>query len=166
MVKIIILTVIMLAIFPLLVYGAQVGETAPAFELQDLQGRTISLKDFRGKVVLLNFWAPWCRSCKALLPGLEALYAKYHKAGLEVISIGLNISEAGAKKLLQKIPLSFQVLLDSKEKTADSYRFSGLPASFIIGRDRAIKYRHMGFGKEFLSLYEKEVQILLNNSNN
>lgn len=156
----------MFAIPPLPAYGAQVGETAPAFELRDLQGRTISLEEYKGKVVLLNFWAPWCRSCKAELPGLEALYAKYHKAGLEVISIGLNISEAGAKKLLQKIPLSFQVLLDPRGKTADSYRFSGLPASFIIGRDGVIKYRHMGFGKEFLSLYEKEVQILLDNRNN
>jgi len=156
----------MFAIFHLPAYGAQVGETAPSFRLQDLQGRTVSLEDFRGKVVLLNFWAPWCRSCKAELPGLEALHAKYHKAGLEVISIGLNISEAGAKKLLQKIPLSFQVLLDPREKTADSYRFSGLPASFILGRDGVIRYRHMGFGKEFFSLYEKELQILLDNKNN
>jgi len=159
--KIISTAFLFLLLFPFAADAAQVGGPAPAFSLRDTEGNTVSLERFQGKVVLLNFWATWCRSCKEELPGIDSLHKKYSSQGFTVLSVCIERSEAAVNKYLQKRQVSFPVLLDKNGEIADTYLLSGLPASFLIGKDGIIRHKHLGYGKEFLNLYEQEITDLL-----
>lgn len=157
---IIALSFFMLLLAPLYVFAGKPGDAAPAFTLADVHGNTVTLDSLKGKVVLLNFWAPWCRSCKEELPDLDGLHKKYSSRGFTVLSI--CIERSAVSEYLQKRPVSFPVLVDKDGEVAETYFFSGLPASFLIGKDGIIRHRHVGYGKEFLKMYEQEITDLLN----
>ncbi|HSQ77710.1 MAG TPA: TlpA disulfide reductase family protein [Nitrospirota bacterium] len=152
----------MLLMAPASVFAVMPGVAAPAFTLADVHGNTVTLDSLKGKVVLLNFWAPWCRSCKEELPDLDGLQKKYSSRGFTVLSICIERSGSAVSGHLQKRPVSFPVLVDKDGKVSEAYFFSGLPASFIIGKDGIIRYRHTGSGKELLKIYEQEINGLLN----
>jgi peroxiredoxin len=160
-VKIIRLTLLLVLTLPILVKANQVGSLAPDFSIADMNGNEVTLEQFRGKVVFLDFWAPWCDICREELPALDALYKKYSKEGLEIIGIDMDSSERLVTEFLQRVPVTFTVLIDKKAITRRGYRFRTLPTAFIIGKDGVIRYVHLGFGKEFLQMYEKEINELL-----
>ncbi len=158
--KVIVLTILLALTLPVGATAGQVGTSAPDFSLTDLKGNVVTLKQFRGKVVFLDFWVPWCDPCREELPALDALYKKYRNDGLEVIGIDIDSSEKLVAEFLQKIPVTFTVLIDKKGVIRREYNFRTLPTTFVIGRDGVIRYVHMGFGKEFLVMYEKEIDEL------
>ncbi len=160
--KIITLTLLLVLTLPFFAQASQVGSSAPDFNLVDMNGKVVTLMQFKGKVVLLDFWAPWCDICREELPALDALYKKYSKEGVEIIGIDMDSSEKLVTEFLQKVPVTFTVLIDRKAFTRREYNFRTLPTAFIIGRDGVIRYVHLGFGKEFLQMYEKEINELLN----
>jgi peroxiredoxin len=142
-------------------YSAQLGTMAPAFSLVDVYGRGLSLEQFKGKVVFLDFWAPWCIPCRQELPELDNLYKKFKKDGLEVIGISVDPSEKNTAAFLQKVPVGIHTVIDKKNEVSDAYGVTSLPTGFIIGKDGIVRYQHQGFDKAFLSLYEKEITVLL-----
>jgi len=152
----------MLLISPLSAYSVQIGALAPGFSLADLSGDTVSLELVKGKVVFLNFWAPWCFPCKDELPALEKLYVKYRREGLLVIGISVDTADTGIRKFMQKSPVTFPMLIDRESAVGDHYGIRSLPSGFLIGRDGIVRYKHLGFGKEHISMYEKEIVELLN----
>lgn len=143
------------------VHAAQIGAAAPAFHLTDLQGNPVSLESMQGKVIFLDFWAPWCAPCREELPVLDTLYKKYKNEGFQVLAISLDASEASILKYLLKTPLTFPVMIDKKSDVADAYGFSGLPAGFLIDKHKIIRHRYVGFDKTFVATYEKEIIELL-----
>jgi peroxiredoxin len=147
---------------PMTVFAVNAGDAAPGFSLKDVNGSTVTLASFKGRVVFLTFWATWCRSCKEELAHLNALQRKYADKGFTVLSICLEQSDAIVANYMKKNPVIFPVLVDKGDDVADAYRFSGLPASFIIGKDGIIRYRHSGYGNEYASLFEQEITSLLN----
>jgi len=159
--KLIITAFLLVITAPVYASAGQIGAKAPSFELSDLNGRAISLEQFKGKVVFLDFWAPWCIPCKQELPELDNLYKKYRKDGLEVIGISMDVSEKDIAVFMQKHPLSMHIIVDKKSEVSDAYRVSSLPTGFIISRDGVIKRQHRGFDKELLPMYEKEIAELL-----
>lgn len=161
MMRICILMVLLTGSVPVIAFSEQIASPAPAFELTDTNGRTISLEKLRGKVVLLNFWAPWCVSCREELPELETLYMRYNETGFEVIGICVDAPGSTLTRFLQKFSLTFPILTDPTGKTADAYRLTELPTSFIIGRDGVVRYLHKGYRKESLPVYRKEIDELL-----
>lgn len=148
-------------IFPLSVHSAGVGDNAPSFILKDLKGNTVTLDSLKGKVVFLDFWASWCGPCKEELPELEALYKKYSKEGFEVVGVSVDKSESKVVEFLEKRPVSFTILTDTKGQVAESFGLPGMPTGYFIGRDGVIQYKHVGFSKAFLPAYEKEIIELL-----
>jgi peroxiredoxin len=144
------------------VHAAQEGRLAPGFNLRDLKGDTITLEQFKGKVVFLDFWAPWCIPCKEELPELDKLYMKFQREGFIVIGIAVDATSEGVAKFLQKVPISFPILLDTKGTVAESYRLVNMPTGYLIGRDGVIHHTYKGFGKDLLMLYEQEISELLN----
>lgn len=150
-----------LLIAPFKAYSAGIGEAAPAFTLKDMKGNTVTLESLKGKVVFLDFWATWCGPCKEEFPELDALYKKYGKDGFEVIGISVDKSESNVAEFLKKRPVSFTILTNTKGDVAESYGLPGMPTGFIIGKDGVIKYRHAGFSRAFLPVYEKEIVELL-----
>ncbi len=159
--KIIILSLLLALALPVLANAGQVGTSAPDFSLAEVNGKAVTLKQFRGKVVFLDFWAPWCDPCQEEFPSLDALYRKYSSDGLEVIGISIDPSEKLVAEFLQKVPVAFTVLIDKKSVIRREYNFRTLPTAFIIGKDGVIRYVHMGFGREFLQMYEQEIVELL-----
>lgn len=159
--KVIIAVLLLSLTLPVFANAGQVGTSAPDFGLTDVNGKIVNFKQFKGKVVFLDFWAPWCDICREELPALDELYKKYSNEGLEIIGIDMDPSEKLVAEFLQKVPVTFTVLIDKKGVIRRGYNFRTLPTAFIIGKDGIIRYVHMGFGDEFLQMYEKEIDELL-----
>jgi len=125
--------------------GARVGEPAPDFKLQNLDGQYISLSDLRGKPVLLNFWATWCKFCRYEMPYLQQVYEEWSDKGLVVLAINIGESHSKAKRFLQTHNLSLPVLLDTKANVAQRYNIRGLlPTTFFIDKDGTIQVKIIG----------------------
>ncbi|MFL6375122.1 MAG: TlpA disulfide reductase family protein [Pyrinomonadaceae bacterium] len=104
------------------------------FTLTDLQGKPWSLRDLKGKVVLVNFWATWCAPCRKEMPDLDALYTRFKDEGLVILAID-DEEVAKITPFLKDKPVSYTVLLDPGRKVNDLYRIDGIPKSFIYDRD-------------------------------
>lgn len=134
---------------------------AADFSLTSLDGNTISLKDYRGKVVLLNFWATWCGPCRQEIPGLEDLQSRYGFKGLRVIGMDV-ISEDNAKDVRdfdRQFKMNYPVVF-ANEKVGE--RFGGLigtPTSILIGCDGRVYGKYVGFTDE--SIFTERVRGLL-----
>lgn len=126
---------------------ALVGDPAPDFTLTNLDGQPESLADYRGQVVLVNFWATWCPSCITEMPDYEEVYHQYSQDEGEFVVLGVNFQE-GPQHVTQYasgLGLTFPVLLDRDGSvTGRQYQVTGMPASFIIDRQGLIYYRHLG----------------------
>jgi len=104
------------------------------FTLTDLGGNAWNLRELRGKVVLVNFWATWCPPCRKEMPDLDALYRRFEKQGLVIL--GISDEDAGkVESFLAEHPVSYPVLLDPGRKTNEKFRVDGIPKSFVYDRD-------------------------------
>ncbi len=124
--------------------GPQVGLKAPVFELKDLNGQTISLEDFRGKAVLLNFWATWCGPCRGEMPYLEEIYQEWSNKKLVLLAVNIGESSSQAKGYLQNNNLSLPVLLDTREVVAQQYNITAIPTTFFVDKDGIIQDKVVG----------------------
>jgi len=123
---------------------ARVGGPAPDFRLENLDGKSISLGDFRGKPVLINFWATWCPPCVSEMPFLQQVYEEWSGKGLVVLAINIGESPSEAKRFLQTHNLSLTVLLDTEGKTAEKYNITGIPTTFFVDSDGIIQQKIIG----------------------
>ena len=124
--------------------GARVGEPAPGFKLQNLDGQSISLSDLRGKPVMLNFWATWCPPCRSEMPYIQEIYEEWSGKGLEVLAINIGESPSKVKEFLQSYNLSLPVLLDTKQAAARKYNVPPIPTTFFIDKDGTIQVKIIG----------------------
>ena len=116
----------------------------PPLELADLEGKRHRLADYRGKVVLVNFWATWCVPCREEMPSIERLRASLEGRPFAVLAVNLAEPESRIQKFLDAVPLRFAVLLDRDTQTTRAWQAKVLPATYIVGRDGKIRYRHVG----------------------
>lgn len=121
------------------------GQVAPDFTLKDLEGRTVRLSDYRGKAVVLNFWATWCPPCKTEMPWLVDLENKYRAEGLEIIGVALDeASKEEITKFAHEMRLNYSVVIGD-DNTADAYgNVQMLPTTFYIDRNGKIVSRVVG----------------------
>lgn len=119
--------------------GNPTGAPAPEFELKSLDGRTVRLSDYRGKAVLLNFWATWCSPCKIEMPWFDELQNKYRSQGLEVIGIAMDdAGEETVAKFVKDLGVNYTILM-GKEALGEAYGgVLGLPTTFYIDRQGRI----------------------------
>jgi peroxiredoxin len=120
------------------------GGAAPALELTDLDGKVHRLAEYRGKTVLINFWATWCAPCLEEMPSIERLRAALQGRPFAVLAV--NVGEGGrvARDFAQKMPLGFALLLDRDTKTSRAWGARILPASFVVGPDGKLRYSYFG----------------------
>ena len=107
---------------------------APSFALDDLSAKRVSLKDLRGKVVFLNFWATWCVPCRQEMPTMEKLQREMKEQGLEVVAINIRESKREVQKFIGELGLTFQILLDKDGKVSEEYGAWAIPLSYFINR--------------------------------
>ena len=120
------------------------GGATPPLALQDLDGRRHRLEDYRGKVVLINFWATWCEPCREEMPSLNKLRASLAGQPFAVLAVNLAESEARVRRFMEQVPLDFPVLLDRDSAVAKAWQARILPASFVVGPDGRIRYWMLG----------------------
>jgi peroxiredoxin len=121
------------------------GVPAPSFSLPGLDGKNVSLADFKGKVVLLNIWATWCAPCIAEMPSMEKLYQELRGEDFELLAVSVDESGAEAvKPFMDKHKLGFPVLLDTIGEIKNLYQATGVPESFIIDKDGIIVEKIIG----------------------
>jgi len=120
------------------------GGPTPGLELRELDGRGHRLADYRGKVVLVNFWATWCAPCRDEMPSIQRLKEKLAGRPFEVLAVNLDEPEARVRKFLSQMKVDFTVLLDPEKKVARAWEARILPASFVIGPDGRIRYSLVG----------------------
>jgi peroxiredoxin len=119
-------------------------KAAPDFTLPTTDGQQVSLQQYRGKVVFLNFWATWCIPCREEMPALERLHQTYQAQDLAILSIDLKESADQVKAFFQKHSLSFPALLDSNGAVFRDYLVAGMPTTYLIGRDGTLLARGVG----------------------
>jgi thiol-disulfide isomerase/thioredoxin len=126
------------------------GKVAPNFALKDLSGKTVSLKDYRGKAVLVNFWATWCAPCKVEMPWFEKLSQQYAAQGLVILGVTAeDVPRDEAAKSAQSLGVSYPILLRGDTIANDWGGLDGLPSSFYINRQGVIV-------DETIGLYSKD----------
>ena len=124
--------------------SAQVGGTAPDFQLQDLDGQSVALSNLQGNPVLLNFWATWCPPCRSEMPYIQQVYDEWSDKGLVVLTINTGESSTTVKEFMQANGLSLPVLLDRGGEVAEKYNIRGIPTTFFIDKDGIIQVKIIG----------------------
>jgi DsbE subfamily thiol:disulfide oxidoreductase len=129
---------------PMLI-DSKTGKSAPDFTLADLSGKEVTLSAYKGKTVLLNFWATWCPYCRKERAHLNTLSREYREEGLIILSVATDRSVSKVKDYIKKTPADFIVLSDSRGSVSAEYGVSGFPTSFLIDSNGMIKQRVVGF---------------------
>jgi len=111
------------------------GQPAPDFVLPGLDARPVRLSDFRGRVVMLNFWASWCVPCKVEMPGMEAVYQDLKGQGFVVLAVNMQDDPDVARRFVEEVKATFPIALDRDGSVARQYRLAALPTSFFIDRE-------------------------------
>lgn len=138
------------------------AETAPLFTLPGLDGSTHSLKDLKGSIVYLDFWASWCGPCKLSFPAMNTLQDEYADRGLKVLAISVDENEKDIRKFLRRTNAEFTVLVDSAGDVANTYNLPSMPTSYLIDRDGVIQYRHIGFRPGDIDELRKVIEEVIN----
>lgn len=135
------------------------GALAPDFSLPTLTGGKLELSTYRGKVVLLDFWATWCDPCREEIPRFVDLQNKYGSQGLQIIGVSMDDDPAPVRDFYQHFKMNYPVVMGNA-KVGEAYGgVLGLPIAFLIGRDGRIYSKHIGATD--ISLFEKEIAGLL-----
>jgi peroxiredoxin len=137
--------------------GFEAGDPAPVFQFQTSEGQLASLSDFRGEVVLVNFWAHWCGPCVSEMPFLQQVYDKWQEKGLVLLAIHVGESAEEATSFMEEYNLSFPVLMDIEGIAAIQYEVSSIPTTFLIDKDGLIRGAKVG---AFSSVEEIEAGLI------
>jgi thiol-disulfide isomerase/thioredoxin len=124
-------------------------------------GDALDLARYRGKVVIVDFWASWCEPCRHSFPWLNAMQAKYGAHGLVIVGVNVDRERADADRFLHDVPAQFQIVYDPAGALATRYDVPGMPTSFVIGPNGDIVGRHIGFKSGLRDEREAELQKLL-----
>ena len=121
------------------------GGPAPGFTLASREGQDVSLAQYKGQVVMINFWASWCGPCRQEMPLLESIYRKYNKAGFTLIGVNVEPDSQKANEWLKATPVSFPILYDKDSKVSKLYDVAGMPSTVIIDRNGNLRVLHRGY---------------------
>jgi thiol-disulfide isomerase/thioredoxin len=127
--------------------GSSASGPAPQFTLDSRNGPRISLAQYKGQVVMLNFWASWCGPCRQEMPLLENIYKKYNKMGFTLIGVNVEPDSKDAEGFLKglQVPVSFPVIYDKDSTVSKAYDVQGMPSTVIIDRKGNIRVLHRGY---------------------
>ncbi len=134
---------------------------ASDFTLKSNQGKNLRLEDFRGQVVMLNFWASWCGPCRQEMPLMDEIYKKYSDLGFTILAVNVDEDTADADRFLKAVPVSFPVLYDSDSKISELYNVDAMPTTVMIDRDGNKRFLHRGYQSGYEEDYKKQVKQLI-----
>ncbi len=141
--------------------GINQGNIAPNFTLETLEGGKTKLTDYRGKNIIVNFWATWCPPCRAEMPDMQSFYDKHHDEDFVILAVNLTSTESNRSNIqpfLEELGVTFPVLLDEENEVAEEYKVVGYPTSYFIDKAGTIRYKVVGpMNREFM---QKQVKAM------
>jgi peroxiredoxin len=137
------------------------AKTAPDVTWRSSDGATVRIADYKGRVVLVDFWASWCIPCKTSFPALDALFREYQPRGLDVFAVNLDERRKDADAFLAAHPHTMPVLFDAKGESPVAFGVKGMPTSYLIDRSGAVRFTHMGYTGNVEAAYRAEIAQLL-----
>jgi peroxiredoxin len=138
------------------------GERAPDFRLPSFAtGASVGSAQFRGKVVLVDFWASWCSPCRESLPLYNALKKNFPAADFALLAVGLDEDVDDARKFLRAHPIDYPALEDPQGEVAAAFGLKGMPSSYLIDRDGIVRFRHIGFAPHEIATLQREIAGLI-----
>ena len=133
---------------------------APDFTLPDLEGNSLTLSDFKGRVIILNFWATWCPPCRREIPDFVELYEKYKDEGLLIIGVNLDRGDSrSVKQFSKEYKINYPIVLGNVNVTQDYGGVRAIPTTFVIDRKGNIKEKYVGYQPR--ATFEDAVKRLL-----
>jgi len=118
---------------------------APDFTLNAQSGKPVEFTQFKGQVVMLNFWASWCGPCRQEMPLLDSIYKKYGKLGFTMIGVNVEPDSKAANDWLKQTPVTFPILYDTDSNESKLYGVSGMPSTVIVDRKGTVRMIHRGY---------------------
>ena len=151
------------AVFVLPAFAASSSGPAPAFKLSARGGKTIDLAQFKGQVVMINFWASWCGPCRTEMPILEDIYKKYRPMGFTMLAVNVEPDTAAAEAWLAKLskPVTFPVAFDTDSKVSKLYKVPGMPTTVFVDRKGNVRVLHKGYKPGDENVYLTQIRSLL-----
>jgi len=137
--------------------GVGPGQTAPDFQLPPVGGgKAFNLSQFKGKPVVLVFWATWCPPCRREIPALKGLYETYTAKGVQVITVTINYrqNEQDVIQFRQKYELPYLILWDKENKVSDAWGVDGIPTNFVLDRKGIVRFRSNGLDEDLVQALE------------
>ncbi len=136
-------------------------EAAPDFTLMNRSGEMVSLNDFRGQVVLINFWATWCAPCRKEMPFLEQIYQRYERLGVTLLGVNVEDGPEEAKAFLKETPVSFPVLFDMDKTVSSLYGVEAMPTTILVDRQGNVRFVHYGYQAGYENDYQDQIRTLV-----
>jgi peroxiredoxin len=138
-----------------------VGQEAPDFTLKALNGANLRLSEFRGQVVLVNFWARWANDTRREMPALNRINTTYGRAGLVVLGISIDDDLRRAQDFADSMKVSYPVMFDTGAEIGRDYQLGRLPMTILVDRSGVVRYSHLGYKRGDDRLYLDHIRELL-----
>jgi peroxiredoxin len=137
------------------------GQLAPDFVLKSSSGDNLRLSEFRGDVVMINFWATWCGPCRQEMPLLDELYSRYQRVGFSLLGVNIDDDSRRAMQMIDDLGVSFPVLFDEAREVSRLYQVEAMPVTVLVDRDGNVRHIHHGYKPGYEEKYLTEIRSLL-----
>ena len=143
-------------------FAASSSGPAPAFQLSSRGGKSINLAQYRGQVVMINFWATWCGPCRQEMPLLEDIHKKYKAMGFTMLGVNVEPDSAAAEAWLSKQkPVTFPIAFDTESKVSKLYKVAGMPSTVFVDRKGNVRVMHRGYKTGDENFYLTQIRSML-----
>jgi peroxiredoxin len=137
------------------------GQVAPDFVLRSATGENLRLSEYRGDVVLINFWATWCGPCRQEMPLLDDLYGRYQRVGFNLLGVNIDEDSRRAMQMVQELGVNFPVLFDENKEVSKLYEVAAMPVTILVDREGIVRHVHHGYKPGYEEKYLTEIRSLL-----
>jgi len=137
------------------------GQAAPDFALKSSTGENLRLSEYRGDVVMINFWATWCGPCRQEMPLLDELYTRYERVGFSLLGVNIDDDSRRAMQMIEDLGVSFPVLFDARKEVSELYEVEAMPVTVLVDREGNVRHVHHGYKPGYEDKYLDQVRSLL-----
>ena len=137
------------------------GHAAPDFALKSSTGENLRLSEFRGDVVMINFWATWCGPCRQEMPLLDELYTRYERVGFSLLGVNIDEDSRRAMQMIEELGVNFPVLFDARKEVSKLYEVEAMPVTVLVDREGNVRHVHHGYKPGYEDKYLDQVRSLL-----
>ena len=137
------------------------GQQAPDFALKSSTGENLRLSEYRGDVVMINFWATWCGPCRQEMPLLDELYTRYQRVGFNLLGVNIDDDSRKAMRMVSELGVNFPVLFDARKEVSELYKVDAMPVTVLVDREGTVRHVHHGYKPGYEIKYLDQIRSLL-----